>query len=1060
MPSSDNKREVQELAVEFYEYICQHPKAREQAADRDGAHVVFLAFYQRREQEGGGVNWDAKKLNHLESLVMTRLRRRKLLKSKRYDNSLLMIFADDDGTFPPLKERATILDRVRQQIVESEQDKYGVSVVLRPDEQVQTTELGSSATCHFFIKLDADLLLHHHNNHSNDENDNGHHGEIQLESITIHGQHRKKYKLQVPFALPWSLADDPVTRAFTTTVSAKHVSLLRCSVQCNFTLQTTNETERVSFLIARYISTKYTSNVALDQALQPKTEYKKKVIRKRERTKTVLPPDEEEDNKKKSNKKKSNKKDDSSNPFTKLPRAGIPIDTRELIVSGELERVIERPQVTSLDTVDRGEESGVDHDSGTVIHVLEGYSAFWKSLLWASEHQAHTDIELFDMEQVQLQREGKSHFLLTVPGLAENRPSVLLGDTVKVFWPSTTLNLGRVNQVRQLEVRLTLNKRFAQKYSPNLDYVDVRFSLSRTTFRTSHHGVEQAESSMKALMLQPSLEMYQQSISQRLPPRILYNSEEPFELKWANRFLNPEQQAAVKNVVLGNARPMPYCIFGPPGTGKTTTVIETVYQLAKVFDQSKLLLVAPSNDAADILVERLADYFPPSELKRILAYSRSIETVPASIRNYVVELNSPGEGIAETTGGEKSKTKKNKTKKSESNNQQKQQKQQHPLCRTIMAGRIVVATVNLAARFVWMGVPKGHFDVLCIDEAGHATEPEVISLAATLMDFWKDDQPGTGQLVLAGDPRQLGPVVTSGFCRRFGLEVSYMERLMKTDVYGRRPATSECDEGKFPEELVTKLVRNYRSHSAIIKLPNEMFYDGELQVSADPMVTQNLCNWEHLSARGFPILFHGIDGENQREGNSPSWFNPQEAMQCVEYVRLLTRETRPPLKADDIGIITPYHRQAQKIRTALAIEGLSFSSSVDSNAGTAGSQGIKVGSVETFQGQERRCIIVSTVRADVEYVESDLKYNLGFVANEKRFNVSMTRAKALLIVVGCPTVLALDKDNWFPFLKYCHENKVRLRDIVQRERERDIVKSVSIRNLLSLVAYKTLLLLL
>jgi helicase MOV-10 len=73
--------------------------------------------------------------------------------------------------------------------------------------------------------------------------------------------------------------------------------------------------------------------------------------------------------------------------------------------------------------------------------------------------------------------------------------------------------------------------------------------------------------------------------------------------------------------------------------------------------------------------------------------------------------------------------------------------------------------------------------------------------------------------------------------------------------------------------------------------------------------------------------------------------------------------------------------------------------------------------------QERRVIIISTVRAEREQVSSDIRYNLGFVASPKRFNVAITRAKALLIVIGSPSVLSLDKENWLPFIKYCHENE-------------------------------------
>ena len=1019
-----------ERAMAFHRYICQHDDARERASNRDGAHEVFVEFWK---QQNPNRTIDKREERHSESMVMARLRQRRLLRSKRYDNNVLMVFADAQGKLPDVQERISIRDKVLQQKAVSQQDKYGVSVLVRPRDEAQMVDLNTTATCNLFIKLDANQFMALLPTDMA-ATTSSHAPEIQLESITLHGPHRQRYNLNVPFALPWSLTEDPAVRAVTTTVTPKHISVLRCSVQCNFTMtmmgdeeggassnsnnnkknkkkkNTNNQTtNRISFHIARYLTTKGTLNSAMEQALQPRSEYQKKVIKKRDKIDVVLPPDDD-DNKKKS----------SDNPLAKLPYAHIPKEIRDLLETRELERILEQPHVDDN-------------------HILQGYKTFWENLLWANEHQAHKDIQLFDMDQVPLQKEGRS-YVLTVPGLAENRPSVLRGDMIRVIFPAKRMNMGRVSQVRLLTACLTLNKHFAKQYNPSVDKVDVQFSLSRTVFRTSHYGMAQAETHLQALMLQPSLTLYQ--ARSPTPPRV----ERKHQFKWANRLLNKEQQAAVQQIVWGSARPMPYCIFGPPGTGKTSTIIEGtmttcdtmafflvpkvsvlflvadpcrvvvytcvvlfstgVYQLAKVVD--KLLVVAPSNDAADILVDRVSSYFPPSELKRVLAFSRSIETVPAGIRHYVVELSEGDGGVGGTVG----------------------QASKHAKCDEIMRGRIVVTTVNLAARLSWMGIPRGHFNVLLVDEAGHATEPEVISVASTLMDFNpQTNSSNPGQLVLAGDPRQLGPVVTSELCRRFGLEVSYMERLMKTEVYGRRGGTKAQgvggkEQGVFPGELVTKLVRNYRSHPAIIKLPNEMFYDGELEAKADFTVSHNLQNWEHLPAKGFPILFHGVDGENMREGNSPSWFNPQEVVQVVEYVKLLMRETRPALKHEDIGIITPYHQQAQKIRFALESEGLSSSRS-EGSAGTMGRHGIKVGSVETFQGQERRCIIVSTVRADVEHVASDLKYNLGFVANEKRFNVTITRAKALLIVVGCPSVLALDKDNWFPFLSYCHEHKVR-----------------------------------
>lgn len=115
------------------------------------------------------------------------------------------------------------------------------------------------------------------------------------------------------------------------------------------------------------------------------------------------------------------------------------------------------------------------------------------------------------------------------------------------------------------------------------------------------------------------------------------------------------------------------------------------------------------------------------------------------------------------------------------------------------------------------------------------------------------------------------------------------------------------------------------------------------------------------------------------------------------YVDLLVKDTRKnKCKPEDIGIIAPYSRQVQKIRMLLGAHGYSK---------------CKVGSVEEFQGSERPIIIVSTVRSTVEHIPFDVKHKLGFLSNEKRFNVAVTRAQALLILIGNP--FTLDKDpHW------------------------------------------------
>ena len=108
----------------------------------------------------------------------------------------------------------------------------------------------------------------------------------------------------------------------------------------------------------------------------------------------------------------------------------------------------------------------------------------------------------------------------------------------------------------------------------------------------------------------------------------------------------------------------------------------------------------------------------------------------------------------------------------------------------------------------------------------------------------------------------------------------------------------------------------------------------------------------------------------------------------------------------EIGVITPYRRQVQKIRKKLHQE--------------HNFKDVTVGSTEEFQGQERKVIIVSTVRSTHQYVNTDNQYKLGFLANPKRFNVAITRAKALLIIIGNLHILSQDP-AWADLLTYARE---------------------------------------
>lgn len=202
------------------------------------------------------------------------------------------------------------------------------------------------------------------------------------------------------------------------------------------------------------------------------------------------------------------------------------------------------------------------------------------------------------------------------------------------------------------------------------------------------------------------------------------------------------------------------------------------------------------------------------------------------------------------------------------------------------------------------------------------------------------------------------------------------------------------------------------SHESILETPSELFYDGELIPCADKEFRNAHVGWEHLPNTKVPIVFHGVAGADAREANSPSWFNVHEVEVVRDYVRHLLESRTHYIKTSDIGIIAPYQKQVQKIRSMLANHSFIDIPGRDLRE-------IMVGSAEQFQGQEKRVIIISTTRSSKEYLNFDAKHALGFLTNPKRFNVAVTRAMSLLIVIGHPDVL-VGCPNWRALLTYSH----------------------------------------
>lgn len=266
------------------------------------------------------------------------------------------------------------------------------------------------------------------------------------------------------------------------------------------------------------------------------------------------------------------------------------------------------------------------------------------------------------------------------------------------------------------------------------------------------------------------------------------------------------------------------------------TLVESILQTLRAVgsDQnSRVLICAPSNTAVDVVVERLAPFITRSDLLRLNAFSRDKASMPTSIIDFTQYDDEEQCFIT-------------------------------PEPHVIKSYKIVATTVSYGGRLPNFGI-LDHFTHIFIDEAGHSVECETLGCLALATKQTTSDKPA---IVLAGDPKQLGPIIRSNIAKKFGLEKSLLERLSQMQPYERHEEADYFGD-HYDTRMITKLVRNYRSHPTILDVCNRAFYDGDLIAEADITRTHRFVDWEHLPKKKFPIIFHGVEGEDTREANSP-----------------------------------------------------------------------------------------------------------------------------------------------------------------------------------------------
>ncbi|XP_057535816.1 uncharacterized protein LOC130813918 isoform X2 [Amaranthus tricolor] len=286
-------------------------------------------------------------------------------------------------------------------------------------------------------------------------------------------------------------------------------------------------------------------------------------------------------------------------------------------------------------------------------------------------------------------------------------------------------------------------------------------------------------------------------------------------------------------------------------------------------------------------------------------------------------------------------------------------------------------------------IEQNLFDAVVIDEAAQALEP------ATLIPLQLLKSSGT-KCIMVGDPKQLPATVLSNVASRYMYECSMFERLQRAG---------------YP---VIMLTEQYRMHPEICHFPSLHFYDGKL---LNGVPTSSKTAPFHKTSGLGPYVFYDVrDGQEcyGKNSGSSSLYNEGEADAAIELVKNLQKRYPSEFVGERIGIITPYKSQLSLLRSRFSN---AFGSSVSSE--------IEFNTVDGFQGREVDILILSTVRSSNSYPITP-KMNsssIGFVADIRRMNVALTRARLSLWILGNARTLEKNSD-WAALLEDARERNL------------------------------------
>lgn len=320
------------------------------------------------------------------------------------------------------------------------------------------------------------------------------------------------------------------------------------------------------------------------------------------------------------------------------------------------------------------------------------------------------------------------------------------------------------------------------------------------------------------------------------------------------------------------------------------TVVELIMQLFFIDPTTRMIVAAPSNSAANLFTEALIkseQFKGPHDFIRFVSNNQlEKEMIPDTLLKYCGTISIASDDRLEQveTFFADSGIRMNCTKSK------------------ICNYRICIGTLSCFGAMMKMKFPSNHFTHVIVDEAGQSTEPENL-IPITLLSKHG------GQVVLAGDPKQLGPIIISRYAKNLGLDSSMLERLLDHNncyakIYGQ-------NGNEYDPRFVTRLKINYRSVPSILSIYNDLFYDSELEGVVDDetsseadlltILEDSLWNKSTANKTGSFYFVNVVKGRNRKEKDSPSWYNDEEMNAIISF---LSKINSCKIDFKNVGIVS------------------------------------------------------------------------------------------------------------------------------------------------------------